>query len=334
VLKLGLSFPFPDELIRQFAAGVERVLVVEELDDILEEHIRSLGIACVGRKFVPGIGELSPGRLAQSKAEMEGKSFSLPSAPAQASDLPARPPVLCPGCPHRSVFYALAQRDVIVTGDIGCYSLGVFKPLSRIDTILCMGAGITLAHGMDKAGEKRKIVGIVGDSTFFHSGITGLLNIVFNKGVSTIIVVDNRTTAMTGHQDHPGTGKTLMGETTFAASIQEIAKACGVRRVRTVDPYDMAATQKAVDEELAADEPSLIVSSAPCVLKVRKRPGPRRKIDSEICKKCGLCLRLGCPAAEGAKGAAPLINDVLCAGCGMCQQVCKFGVIVETEEDL
>ena len=334
VLKLGLSFPFPDELIRQFAAGVQRVLVVEELDDILEEHIRSLGIACVGRQFVPGIGELSPGRLAQSKAAMEGKSFSLPAAPAQAADLPARPPVLCPGCPHRSVFYALAQRDVIVTGDIGCYSLGVFKPLSRIDTILCMGGGVTLAHGMDKAGEKRKVVGIVGDSTFFHSGVTGLLNIVFNKGVSTIIVVDNRTTAMTGHQDHPGTGKTLMGQETYAASITEIAKACGVRRVRTVDPYDMAATQKVIDEELAADEPSLIVSSAPCVLKERKRPGPRRKIDAAICKKCGLCVRLGCPAVEGAKGAAPLINEVLCAGCGMCQQVCKFGVIVEMEEYL
>ncbi len=334
VLKLGLSFPFPDALIREFAAGVEQVLVVEELDDILEEHIRSLGIACKGRQFVPGIGELSPGRLAQAKAAMEGKSFSIPAPPAQAADLPARPPVLCPGCPHRSVFYALAQHDVIVTGDIGCYSLGVFKPLSRIDTILCMGGGITLAHGMDKAGEKRKIVGIVGDSTFFHSGLTGLLNIVYNRGVSTIIVVDNRTTAMTGHQDHPGTGRTLMGETTVAASIEELARACGVKRVRTVNPYDLHATQQAITEELNASEPSLIVSSAPCVLREKKRPGPQRKINSEVCKKCGLCLKLGCPAAEGAKGAAPVINEVLCAGCGMCEQVCKFGAVAAVEEGL
>ena len=332
VLKLGWSYPFPDELIRQFAAGVERVLVVEELDDILEEHIRSMGIACQGRAFVPGIGELSPCRLAQSRAKMEGRSYEIPAPLAQAADLPARPPVLCPGCPHRGVFYALAQHDVVVTGDIGCYSLGVLKPLSRIDTILCMGGGITLAHGMDKAGEKRKVVGIVGDSTFFHSGLTGLMNIVYNRGASTIIVVDNRTTAMTGHQDNPGTGRTLMGQPTFAASIQEIGKACGIRRVRTVNPYDLVATMQAVKEELDSDEPSLIVSFAPCVLKEKKRPGPQRKVDPEICKKCGLCLKLGCPAAEGGKGAAPMINDTLCAGCGMCQQVCKFAAIAAVEE--
>jgi indolepyruvate ferredoxin oxidoreductase, alpha subunit len=265
---------------------------------------------------------------------MEGRPFAAPQPPPQAADLPARPPVLCPGCPHRSVFHALAQQDVVVTGDIGCYSLGVFKPLSRIDTILCMGGGVTLAHGMEKAGEQRKVVGIVGDSTFFHSGITGLLDIVYNRGASTIIVVDNRTTAMTGHQDHPGTGRTLMGEATFAASIEDIARACGVKRVRTVDPYDMAATRQAIEEELAAPEPSLIVSAAPCVLKERKRPGPRRKALPEVCKKCGLCVRLGCPAVEGAKGAVPVMDPSLCAGCGMCQQVCKFGAIAAVEEDL
>ena len=227
VLKLGLSYPFPDALIRQFAAGVQRVVVIEETDDILEEHIKALGIACQGKGLVPAMGELTPSKLAQIRATLEGKALELPAPHALAADLPARPPVLCPGCPHRGVFYALAQCDVVVTGDIGCYALGVLKPLSRLDTILCMGAGITMAHGMDKAGEQRKVVGMVGDSTFFHSGVTGLLDIAYNRGKSTIIVVDNRTTAMTGHQDHPGTGKTLMGEPTGVASIEAIARACG-----------------------------------------------------------------------------------------------------------
>jgi indolepyruvate ferredoxin oxidoreductase alpha subunit len=251
------------------------------------------------------------------------------------ADLPARPPVLCPGCPHRGVFYALAQHDVVVTGDIGCYSLGVFKPLSRIDTLLCMGGGVTLAHGMDKAGEPRKVVGIVGDSTFFHSGITGLLDIVYNRGKSTIIVVDNRTTAMTGHQDHPGTGRTLMGTPAPAVSIVEVARACGVTRVREINPYDLKATKQAIAEELAAPEPSVIVSVAPCVLAEKKRAGPRRAVKADICKACGLCLRLGCPAMEGGgKGVAPVINDQLCAGCGMCEQLCAFGAAAAVEEDL
>jgi indolepyruvate ferredoxin oxidoreductase alpha subunit len=336
VLKLGWCYPFPDDLLRQFAAGVEQVLVVEELDDFVEEHVKALGIACRGRDVVPGIGELSPSRLAETRAKMEGRTYSIPVPPPQAADLPARPPVLCPGCPHRSVFHALGQFDVIVTGDIGCYSLGVFKPLSRIDTILCMGGGVTLAHGMDKAGEKRKIVGIVGDSTFFHSGVTGLLNTVYNRGVSTIIVVDNRTTAMTGHQDHPGTGKTLMGQPAPAASIAEIGRACGIKRVRTIDPHDMAGVVAAIREELAAEEPSLIVSAAPCVLADKDARGPVRHVDDQICKKCGLCLKLGCPAMEGGKAKVPDIQDMLCAGCGMCEQVCKFDAIscVGVEEAL
>jgi len=334
VLKLGMSYPFPDDLIRQFATGVKRVLVVEELDDILEEHIKAMGIACEGRSVISGIGELSPLRLTEARAKLDGHAAPALAA-APAADLPARPPVLCPGCPHRGVFHALAQHDVVVTGDIGCYSLGVFKPLARIDTILCMGGGVTLAHGMDKAGEKRKVVGIVGDSTFFHSGITGVLNIVFNRGASTIIVVDNRTTAMTGHQDNPGTGRTLMGQPTNAASIADIARACGVKRVRTVNPYNLAETKAAVAEELAADEPSVIVSVAPCVLKEKVRPGPRRAVAADICKTCGLCLKLGCPAMEGGpKGTQPVVNDLLCAGCGMCQQVCKFGAVAAVEEGL
>jgi len=335
VLKLGMAYPFPDKLIRDFAAGVKKLLVVEELEDILEEHIKAMGIACNGKNVVPNIGELSPNRLQASRAKLEGQAYSAPAPVTQAADLPARPPVLCPGCPHRGVFHALAQCDVIVTGDIGCYSLGTFKPLSRIDTILCMGGGFTMAHGMDKAGEKRKVVGIVGDSTFFHSGVTGLLNTVYNRGCSTLIVVDNRTTAMTGHQDHPGTGKTLMGQATVEASIEAIGKACGVKRVRTVDPYDLKATLQAIREELAASEPSLIVSRAPCILHEKPKQVTARVVDEEKCKKCGLCLKLGCPGLEGGKGITPEVNDLLCAGCSMCEQVCKFDAIsCEVEETI
>ncbi len=335
VLKLGMAYPFPDELIKKFAAGVKKLLIVEELDDILEEHIKSLGIACDGRNVIPGIGELSPCRLMESKAKLEGKTYITPTAPPQAADLPARPPVLCAGCPHRGVFYALTQCDVVVTGDIGCYSLGTLKPLSRIDTILCMGGGVTLAHGMDKAGEKRKIVGMVGDSTFFHSGITGLLDVVYNRGASTIIVVDNRTTAMTGHQDHPGTGKTLMGQTTVQASIEAIGKACGVKRVFTVDPLDLKETLRVIKQEIDIAEPSLIVSRSPCILHERPKKITRRVVDDEICKTCGLCLKLGCPAMEGGgKGVKPDINELLCNGCSMCEQVCKFGAISEVEETI
>ena len=330
VLKLGWSYPFPDRLFREFAAGVKRVLVIEELDDILEEHIKALGIACDGRNFVPGIGELTPYRVQLVRAKYEGGDAKPIQPVPEAADLPARPPVLCPGCPHRSIFYALGKHDVVVTGDIGCYSLGVFPPLARIDTILCMGGGVSMAQGFQKAGEPKKIVGIVGDSTFFHSGITGLLDIAYNRGTATIIVVDNRTTAMTGHQDHPGTGVTLMGETTISASIEDIGRACGIKRVRTVDPYDLATTMKVLKEEIEADEPSLIISRAPCLLSERNPVECTYSVDSEKCKECGLCLKLGCPAMEGG-GGAPRINQHLCQGCGVCVQVCRFGVIEPVE---
>lgn len=329
VLKLGLSYPSPDGLIREFAEGVDRLLVVEELDEFLEEHIRSLGIDCQGREFVPGVGELSVSRLLASRARMEGQE---PKTPDQrfAEGLPARPPVLCPGCPHRGVFYALGKHDVVVSGDIGCYSLAAFKPLDRMDIILCMGAGVSMAHGFDKAGDRRKVVGVVGDSTFFHSGITGLIDIVYNRGTSTIIVLDNRTTAMTGHQDHPGTGLTLGGDYTKAISIEDVGRACGVERVLTVNPYHLEATERAISEELAAEEPSLIVSLAPCPLRERSRVGPARTIDPELCKGCKRCLSLGCPAIQ-FDGDLPEINIHLCGGCGLCQEVCPHGAISSQE---
>jgi indolepyruvate ferredoxin oxidoreductase alpha subunit len=329
VLKLGFSYPFPDGLIREFAGVVDRLLVVEELDDFLEEHVRSLGIECQGRKFVSGVGELSVTRLRGSRALMEGREPE-PLDQRFAEGLPARPPVLCPGCPHRGVFYALGKHDVVVSGDIGCYSLGAFKPLDRMDIILCMGGGISMAHGFDKAGDRRKVVGVVGDSTFFHSGITGLIDIVYNRGSSTIIVLDNRTTAMTGHQDHPGTGKTLGGDATKAISITDVGRACGVERVVTVNPYDLDATERAISEELEAEEPSLIVSLAPCPLRERRRIGPIRAIDPEICKGCKRCLKLGCPAIE-FDGNVLKINRYLCGGCGLCEEVCPHDAIFAQE---
>jgi indolepyruvate ferredoxin oxidoreductase, alpha subunit len=323
VLKIGWVWPFPDELIRQFAAGVKRLIVVEELDPILEEHIRSLGIACEGRSLVPGIGELSPDRL----SETLGMGGARATAPASAAaDLPARPPVLCPACPHRGIFFALGKFDVAVTGDIGCYSLGVFPPLKRIDTILCMGAGVSMAHGMHKAGDKRKVVGIVGDSTFFHSGITGLLDIAYNKGGSTIIVVDNRTTAMTGHQENPGMGRTLMGEDTITASIEDFGRACGMKNIATVDPYDLKATTEVIRTAVQSDEAWLIVARSPCPLYTKKAAGPARRIDQELCKKCKACLRLGCPAIEQVNDEIR-INELLCGGCALCEKVCKEGAI-------
>ncbi len=329
VLKIGWVYPFPDDLLRGFAAGVQRLLVVEELDDILEQHLKALGIACEGRSVVPGIGELSPDILAAARHRLLGEAAGARTPQPAIQDLPARPPVLCPGCPHRGVFHALGKFDAVVTGDIGCYSLGFAPPLSRLDTILCMGGGISMAHGMQKAGEPRKVVGLVGDSTFFHSGITGLLNIAYNRGLSTIIVADNRTTAMTGHQDHPGTGRTLMGESSPEADIAAFGRACGLERVFTVNPYDTGALIKILRECLESDapQPALIVTRAPCPLAARRPVGSQRRVLAEKCKQCGQCLKIACPAVERtAEGIR--INPVLCYGCGLCAQVCKFGAIV------
>ena len=342
VLKLGWAWPYPDALIREFAESVDRLVVIEENEDILEEHVRALGYACSGRDLISGVGELSVPKLLALKEKLDTspdsspaqtQTYAIPSPVPEAADLPARPPVLCPGCPHRGLFFALGKHDVIVTGDIGCYSLAVFPPLSRTDTILCMGGGFSVAQGIDKAGEKRRVVGVVGDSTFFHSGITGLLDVVYNKGKSILVVLDNRTTAMTGHQDHPGTGKTLMGEETTAVSIEAVGKACGMKNVVTVNPYHLKETEKAVADALASDDTSLIVTRAPCPLRTRKPVGPRRAIDSAKCKSCLACVKLGCPAIEVTeKGKQPRINAELCAGCELCEQTCAFKAISEVKE--
>ena len=244
--------------------------------------------------------------------------------------LPPRPPVLCPGCPHRGVFYALGKFDVVVTGDIGCYTLGVSPPLDRMDTVTCMGAGITMAHGIEKAGNDRKVVGIVGDSTFFHSGMTGLLDIGYNKGASVIIVLDNRITAMTGHQDNPGTGKTITGEETFMANIAEIGKTLGIKNIAEVNPLKYGETVPVITKALESDESWLIVAKAPCPLAYRSVTKPLF-VDQAKCKKCKGCLKLGCPGIEKS-GDEIRINPLLCNGCRLCVEVCRFGAIVDSKE--
>lgn len=335
ILKLGMTFPIPKDTIREFAGSVEKLYIVEEGDTYLEEQILAMGIVIERPETNLRIGELSPDRLERLAAEVNGDP---PLKPVEAvGNLPARPPVLCPGCSHRGVFYALNRLKAIVTGDIGCYSLGAFAPLSAMDTIVCMGASVGNAHGLEKAGQGGRVAAVIGDSTFFHSGITGLLNVVYNRGASTTIVLDNRTTAMTGHQDNPGTGKTLMGEQTTETLIEDVARGIGVKRVRVIDPNNLEETLSVLKEELDSPEPSVIVSKRPCILGSKIKITKQYSVDLEACKACGACLKLGCPAIEvvDGEGTDPKkrktrINHVLCVGCGMCVQVCKFGAIEVT----
>ena len=329
MLKLTWSFPFPDDLLHRFAAMADRLLVIEEGDPILEEHVKSLGIPCDGKNLVPRCGELTPDRIVEIRSRLLGEKRPAPAELPEAADLPGRPPVLCAGCPHRALFYQLSRfRDIIVCGDIGCYSLGVFPPLNCTDTMLCMGGGFTVAHGISKSGESRKTVGIVGDSTFFHSGITGLLDVVYNQGNSLLIVADNRSTAMTGHQDHPGTGVTLQGRSTHEASIEAIAKACGMERVYVCDPFDAENMHRILQTELTrTDSPALLISRAPCPLHLKKRSGQVRTIDPEKCKACGACLKCGCPAIGTSDGKHPFIEPSACGGCRLCESICRFSAI-------
>ena len=334
ILKLGMTYPLPEGLVRRFAGEMDRLYVVEEGDPFLEEQILAVGIRVERPRCSLRIGELNPDRLSDLAAEVEGKEPR--PRPAPLAGLPARPPVLCPGCSHRGVFYALHRLHATVTGDIGCYSLGAFAPLDAMDTIVCMGASVTNAHGMEKAGQTGRIAAVIGDSTFFHSGITGLLNMVYNRSRGTVVVLDNRTTAMTGHQQHPGTGKTLMGEAAPQILVEDVARGVGVKRVRVVDPYDLDATYRALKEEMDAPEPSVVVSRRPCILGARVQIEERYEIEPDKCSGCGACLRLGCPAMETSGEVAEAtgkhkvrINEVLCVGCGMCVQVCRLEAVNE-----
>ncbi|MBI4495695.1 MAG: indolepyruvate ferredoxin oxidoreductase subunit alpha [Deltaproteobacteria bacterium] len=333
-LKLGLVYPLPQEKIRSFASQVERLFVVEELDPFIEEQVRALGLAARGKEIFPICGELSP-------ALVERGLKGLPPPVPGTRPLPPRPPTMCPGCPHRGIFYVLNKLKLFVTGDIGCYTLGFLPPLSALDTCVCMGASIGHAQGLDQAlGEEGvgKIVSVIGDSTFFHSGITGLLDVVYNRGAVTVIILDNRTTAMTGRQDHPGTGFTLRGEETGPVDLAHLGRALGVRRVKVVDPYQLAATERVISWEVRRPEPSLIISRGPCVLSRREKPswkGPF-SVDPDACTGCRACLRLGCPAlgwttGEGEGRGRAAVEGSLCNGCTLCAQVCKFGALKEPD---
>jgi indolepyruvate ferredoxin oxidoreductase alpha subunit len=322
VLKLGMPYPFPDHLVRDFAAAVERLFVVEELDPFLEDQVRALGIECTGKERFSLLGELDPLAVAA------GVSGAQPALPPEPEGLPMRPPVMCPGCPHRGVFEVLRKLKVIATGDIGCYTLSVLPPLRVMDTCVCMGASIGAAHGLEMAlGDACNVVGVIGDSTFVHGGIAPLLDIVYNQGTSTIIILDNRTTAMTGRQDHPATGRTARGDETFRLNLQAVCRAVGVEDVRVVDPYDLEAVEKHVKAALAHRAPSVIIADRPCVLLDRNALGEPLTVDEELCTACQTCLQLGCPAlslgAEGPKGRrkARIVSE-LCAGCHLCARVC------------
>lgn len=333
VLKLGFSNPFPAELVRRFAASVERLVVVEELDPLIEEQVRALGLAVVDVATPLRMMELNPMRLAALRRELLGDVEAAPVQPAPEG-LPTRPPVLCAGCSHRGVFYILHKLGATVTGDIGCYTLGAFAPLDAMDTTVCMGACIGNAFGMEKAGLPGRIAAVIGDSTFFHSGLTGLLNVAYNRGRITTLVLDNRITAMTGHQDNPGTGHTLMGQETNAADIASIARSLGIRRVQTVNAHDLAELERVLQEELDAPEASVVVVRGPCVIADKlANPVPHTVVEA-TCVGCGACFKLGCPAivrgaslGKGGKRFKSSIDPTLCSGCDLCAQVCRFGAV-------
>jgi indolepyruvate ferredoxin oxidoreductase, alpha subunit len=346
VLKLGMVWPLPEQMIRQFAASVEELIVVEELDPFLENHLKAMGIACRGKDIIPDQGELNSFIVRKA---VEPESIGELFAPLE---LPMRPPNMCAGCPHRGLFYGLSKmKDVFVSGDIGCYTLGFLPPLSAMDACVCMGASVTMAHGMAKALGKKgegKIVAVLGDSTFLHSGITGLLNTVYNKSHASVIILDNRTTAMTGHQENPASGRNILGEIAPAVDLEKLCKALGVARVVVVNPHDVEATRKVLKEEIAAPEASVIISRAPCVLLPEevKRPKPVYFTNLDNCTGCTLCVQMGCPAIswtpltpeeavahgyrEKQKGFAR-IAEVQCLGCGQCAAVCKFDAITRKE---
>lgn len=323
VLKLGMVHPLPRKLIEDFASRVDKLYIFEELEPVIEEQVKSWGIQAVGKEIFTIQGEYSANMLRRAVLHEEPEE----KAPEQ---VPARPPILCPGCPHRSVFSVLNKLKIHAAGDIGCYTLGAVPPLNVIDTTICMGSSISTLHGMEKAKGKDYIknwVAVIGDSTFMHTGVNSLMNTVYNQGTGTVIILDNSTTGMTGHQDHAATGKTLKGEIVPAISIYHLCKSMGIRNVVEVNAFDLAELEKVIKEEVAKDEVSVIIAEAPCaLLKGVSFPNVCRTIP-EKCKKCGACLRPGCPALTKNEDGTVSIDETMCNGCGLCMQLCKFGAI-------
>ena len=327
VLKLGIVNPLPRKLIEDFASKVETLYIVEELDPVIEEQVKSWGIEATGKEIFTVQGEYSANMLRKAilKQELDIKE------PAAA---PGRPPILCPGCPHRSVFYVLNKLKMHAAGDIGCYTLGAVAPLSVIDTTMCMGSSISMLHGMEKAKGKDYIknwVAVIGDSTFMHTGVNSLMNMVYNKATGTVIILDNSTTGMTGHQDHAATGKTLQGDPAYAVSIPGICKAMGIRNVYEINAFDLPLLEKTIKEEAARDEVSVIITKTPCVL-LDKRKKPLYIAHEDKCRKCGMCMKPGCPAMTKNADGTIYIDDTMCTGCGLCKDLCKFDAIELVKE--
>lgn len=337
-LRLGMTYPIPEGQVRALRAHVERLIVVEELDPTIEEQIRLLGVECEGKGIFPRIGELSPEAV---RAAAVGAGLlpagGIPERPAlDLPALPPRPPLLCPGCPHRGIYVTTRKLKMVVSGDIGCYTLGYLPPLGAVHTTGCMGASIGQAHGVDVAGVEQPHVAVIGDGTFFHSGIPALMNVAYNRSNTITIIVDNRTTAMTGHQPHPGTGVTLQGRETPAVEIEPLVRAMGIERVYTVDPYDLAQVETTLKECVAAGEPAVVISRRACALlpEARREAVPLR-VDPDACRACGACRRVGCPALyqsdevyERTGRHKTAIDPLLCTGCEICAQVCSVNAIL------
>ena len=324
VLKLGMVNPMPVKLIRDFAEKYDKIYVIEELDGIIEQHCRNIGVNNIqGKKIFGYIGEISQSVIAEKILGEKKEYVSLDE------NIPVRPPVMCAGCPHRGLFYCLKKMGVTVSGDIGCYTLGAVAPLNAMDTTICMGASVSALHGFNKArGEEteHKSVAVIGDSTFMHSGMTGLVNIAYNNSNSTVIILDNSITGMTGHQQNPTTGKNLKGDPAYAVNLEELCKAIGIKRVRVVDPYKLSETEKTIKEELSADEASVIISRRPCALLKYVKHNPPFAVDKEKCIGCKACMKLGCPAIS-IRDKKAVIDHTQCVGCGICKEQCKFSAI-------
>ncbi len=325
--KLGMVYPLPTEKLRAFAARCDEVYVIEELDPVIENHCRTIGLSVHGKECFTLLGEYTPAMIA---SVILGQA---PAACASIDAIPNRPPVMCAGCPHRGTFYVLKKLGLTVSGDIGCYTLGAVAPLASVDTTVCMGASVSGALGMAKArGDAfaKKLVSVIGDSTFMHSGITGLIDIVYNQGINTVIILDNSITGMTGHQDNPTTGKTIRGEATKQVDLLALCHAVGIDHVTVADPFDVKAFEAAVKEALALDAPAVVIAQRPCaLLKTVKYTG--HCTVSDDCRKCGLCMKLGCPAISRTENGAIVIDENQCNGCGLCVGICPFHAIRKVE---
>ena len=328
VLKLGMAWPMPIKKIKDFASSVDKVVVIEELDGFIEEHCNNLKINVVGKEIFSCIGELSQNLVAEKMGKETVCGIALDE------NIPARPPVMCAGCPHRGLFYTLAKNKLTVLGDIGCYTLGAVPPLAALDSTICMGASISGLHGFNKSNKgatDNKTVAVIGDSTFMHSGITGLVNIAYNSSNSTVIIVDNSITGMTGHQQNPTTGYNLKGDVAAKIDLETLCKAVGINRVRVVDPYNLKECETVIKEELAADEPSVVISRRPCALLKYVKHNKPLVVDADKCRSCKMCMKIGCPAISMTDGKAK-IDNTLCTGCGVCEQLCKFDALKALEE--